>query len=125
MTVGPNLSRRAALVATVGGAVAAPFVLRSRIVRAAAPMLGPDRPTHYRFKLGSFEVTTLLDGYVHLDGPNPIFGMDESAEAVQAYAAENRLPTNRMETSLNQSSEERRGGTAYVINSRSWLWSYS
>src|SRR3546814_2068684 len=65
-------------------------------------MLGPDRPTHYRFKLGSFEVTTLLDGYVHLDGPHPIFGMDQSAEAVQAYAAENRLPTNRMEISFTQ-----------------------
>src|SRR3546814_20187947 len=65
-------------------------------------MLGPDRPTHYRFKLGSFEVTTLLDGYVHLDGPPPIFGMDQRAEAVQAYAAENRLPTNRMEISFTQ-----------------------
>src|SRR3546814_8723963 len=28
--------------------------------------------------------------------------MDQSAEAVQAYAAENRLPTNRMEISFTQ-----------------------
>jgi hypothetical protein len=36
--------------------------------RATAPMLGEARPTHYRFKLGNFEVTTIFDGSVALDG---------------------------------------------------------
>ena len=63
---GLRLTRRAAL-AVVGGAVAAPFILRSGLVHAAAPMLGPARGTFHRFKLGNFEVTTLFGGYVHLD----------------------------------------------------------
>jgi len=102
MTKGLRLSRRSALVATVGGAIAAPFILRGGLAHAAAPMLGAARPDHYRFKLGAFEVTTLLDGYVQLDGPHPIFGMDQSAETVQAYAAENRLPPTKMEISFTQ-----------------------
>jgi hypothetical protein len=32
--------------------------------RASAPMLGVLRPSVYRFKLGGFEVTNLLDGFV-------------------------------------------------------------
>lgn len=102
MTTGIRLTRRAALVATAGAAIAAPFVLRSGTARAAAPMLGAARPAFYRFKLGSFEVTTLLDGYVHLDGPHPIFGENQPAEAVQDYAAANHLPPKRMEISFSQ-----------------------
>ena len=51
----------------------------SRAARAAAPMLGAARPTYYRFQLGGFEVTTLLDGAIPLEGPHPIFGQDQSA----------------------------------------------
>ena len=94
-----HLSRRAALAAAAG-ALAAPFVLRSGLVssaQAAAPMLGPHRPTHYRFKLGGFEVTTLVDGYVPVDNMHNIFGRDQPAEAVQALAAANALPPARGE----------------------------
>ena len=64
---------------------------------AAAPKQGLTRPTIYRFALGEFEVTTILDGAIQLDGPQPIFGNNASAEDVAALAAENFLPVGRME----------------------------
>jgi glyoxylase-like metal-dependent hydrolase (beta-lactamase superfamily II) len=95
------ISRRNALLATAG-AVLAPAMgagLASP-ARAAAPMLGADRPQVYRFTLGDFEITTVNDGAVQLDGPHPIFGNNQSAEEVQAYAAENHLPAHRLEISF-------------------------
>ena len=68
--------------------------------KAAAPMQGPSRPTVYRFELGSFEVTTILDGAIQLDGPHPIFGQDQDAETVAAYARDNNLPSDRMAISF-------------------------
>lgn len=67
---------------------------------AAAPMLGVERPSVYRGKLGDFEVSTILDGIVQVDGPHPIFGMNQPAEAVQAFATENFLPPTRLENSF-------------------------
>jgi glyoxylase-like metal-dependent hydrolase (beta-lactamase superfamily II) len=68
------------------------------LAQAAAPMLGVSRPTIYRFKLGSFEVTNILDGYRVGDGPHPTFGSNQPAEAVQAYAKANGLPPTKVET---------------------------
>lgn len=64
---------------------------------AAAKKLGPASPTFYRFTLGDFEITTINDGAIQLDGPHPIFGGNVSAEDVQKLMAENFLPTKRME----------------------------
>ena len=47
-----------------------------------APMLGVLRPQIYRFKLGDFEVTQILDGFRIAPGPHPTFGQDQSAEDV-------------------------------------------
>jgi glyoxylase-like metal-dependent hydrolase (beta-lactamase superfamily II) len=66
--------------------------------QAAAPMLGVLRPQVYRFKIGSFEVTNILDGFRIGDGPHPIFGNNQPAEAVQAYAKANGLPSTKVET---------------------------
>ncbi|GHD51979.1 MBL fold metallo-hydrolase [Thalassobaculum fulvum] len=63
-------------------------------------MLGPTKPSVYRFKLGAYEVTTILDGAIQLDGPHPIFGADQKPEDVQKLAAENFLPTSRMAISF-------------------------
>jgi glyoxylase-like metal-dependent hydrolase (beta-lactamase superfamily II) len=65
--------------------------------RAAAPMLGVSRPSIYRFKLGGFEITNILDGYVQGNGPHPTFGNNQPAELVQAYAKSQGLPPARME----------------------------
>jgi len=80
------------------------------IATAAAPKQGLSRPTLYRFALGDFEVTTILDGAIQLDGPQPIFGQNASAEDVAALAEENFLPVGRMEiaftvTVVNTGSE--------------------
>jgi glyoxylase-like metal-dependent hydrolase (beta-lactamase superfamily II) len=94
-----SLDRRTVLAAA-GGAALAPLALAAgaggvRPARAAAPLLGAARPTFYRFQLGGFEVTTLLDGTLAFDGPHPIFGQDQPAEAVHELAEANFLPPTR------------------------------
>ncbi|MEM9046619.1 MAG: MBL fold metallo-hydrolase [Pseudomonadota bacterium] len=64
---------------------------------AKAPLLGIERPSHYRFKIGDFEVTTILDGAVQIPGPHPIFGENTTAEDVQALATANLLPAEQLE----------------------------
>ena len=96
MTKHHSMSRRTALMA-MGGLAAAPAVAASlaaipRPLAAAAPMQGPARPPFYRFMLGEFEVTTLLDGYFAVDDLHSIFGQDQPAETVRELARENFLP---------------------------------
>lgn len=93
-----DLTRRG-LFLTAGCALAAPAILTaaSRPAHAKAEMLGPSRPTHYRYTLGDFEVTALADGAIQLDGPHPIFGQDQALEDVQSLARENHLPDSKME----------------------------
>ncbi len=92
------IDRRTALGA-LGAASLAPLTLAAarRSAQAAAPMQGVARPSFYRAQLGGFEVTTLADGAIALEGPHPIFGQDQSAEAVQALVEANFLPPTQME----------------------------
>lgn len=92
-----RVTRRAFVAAA--GTAAVPVVLPGLVpaAQAAAPMMGTLRPSYYRFKLGEFEVVTLLDGFIQMDGPHPIFGMNQPAEAVQAYAQANFLPPTKIE----------------------------
>ncbi len=90
---------RRALLRGMGSAAAA-LPLASALggpAFAAAPMLGIHRPYFYRFKLGAFEITNILDGFVVRPGPHPIFGQNTSEEAVQAFARENHLPPDQIE----------------------------
>jgi glyoxylase-like metal-dependent hydrolase (beta-lactamase superfamily II) len=92
-----KLTRRDVLKAGVGAAaLAAAGTGVSGLAHAAAPMLGVLRPQIYRFKLGSFELTNILDGY-NLGSPHPTFGNNQPAETVQAYARANGLSPDRME----------------------------
>jgi glyoxylase-like metal-dependent hydrolase (beta-lactamase superfamily II) len=68
------------------------------VSQAAAPMLGVLRPQVHRFKLGSFEITQILDGFRIGPGPHPIFGNNQPIEAVQAYAKAHGLATDKLET---------------------------
>lgn len=63
-------------------------------------MLGSTKPTVYRYKLGGYEITNILDGAIQLDGPHPIFGANQTPEAVAKLAAENFLPATRMAISF-------------------------
>jgi glyoxylase-like metal-dependent hydrolase (beta-lactamase superfamily II) len=95
----PSFDRRGAflLAAAAGGGLLASG---SRPPAAWAAEDAPlPRPGHYGFGLGGFRVTALLDGYGQGDGPHPIFGQDQPAEAVQELARANFLPPDRMENS--------------------------
>ena len=63
-------------------------------------MKGVLRPSIYRFRLGNYEITTVLDGVSQRDGPHPMFGADQPAEAVHRLAEANRLPSTRFEHSF-------------------------
>jgi glyoxylase-like metal-dependent hydrolase (beta-lactamase superfamily II) len=62
-----------------------------------ASMQGELQPTFYRFKLGGFEVATILDGKSIRDALHPSFGGNAPAEEVQALARANNIDTNRFE----------------------------
>jgi glyoxylase-like metal-dependent hydrolase (beta-lactamase superfamily II) len=84
---------RRSLVASAAAALAAPALTRP--TRAGGPMLGVSMPVHHRFKLGGFEVTTLLDAAVMIDGPWPIVGEDRPAEEVERLMHDSLLPRKR------------------------------
>src|SRR5262249_27307181 len=86
-------TRRHALKLGGGVALAAAAGAIPGLAQAAAPMLGVLRPQIYRFKLGSFEITTILDGFVQNPSLHPTFGGDQPAEAVAALAKANGIPT--------------------------------
>jgi len=62
-----------------------------------APLQGPLRPTVNRFKLGGFEVATILDGVSIREKLYPNFGGNASAEEVHALARANNIDTERFE----------------------------
>ncbi|UUX50337.1 MBL fold metallo-hydrolase [Nisaea acidiphila] len=96
-----RMNRREALLAAAG-TLAAPAILSAlpSVAEAGAPMQGASYPTHYRFKLGKFEITTVRDGAIQLDGPHPIFGQNVTQEEVAKLAEENFLSGSRMEISF-------------------------
>lgn len=96
MTSAPKLSRRHALA----GAAALPFAaaattLTSGPAMAQAPMQPGVAAQSFRFKVGGFEVTTLLAGTRTVDAPQNIFGMNASAQDFAAVSAAANLPIDR------------------------------
>ncbi|MFM1816017.1 MAG: hypothetical protein RLZ98_2712, partial [Pseudomonadota bacterium] len=93
-----RISRRDAIVGVAGLAGAA---LTTQLLvpsaHAAAPMLGAKRPEIYRFKLGDFEVTTILDGTVVRKGIHPTFGQDQGKDIVGTLAEANNLSAAALE----------------------------
>ncbi|MGI9410039.1 MAG: MBL fold metallo-hydrolase, partial [Hyphomicrobiaceae bacterium] len=94
-----QVSRRNAMLGAVGLAAgaAAANVAASLPASAKAPMSGPGATAYRRVKLGGFEVTTVFDGYANIPKVHPIFGQNQSAEAVGSYMQENHLPANAMQ----------------------------
>jgi glyoxylase-like metal-dependent hydrolase (beta-lactamase superfamily II) len=75
-----------------------------------ASMQGEMQPTVYRFKFGTFEITSILDGKAIRDGLHPAFGSERSAEQAHALCAANGIEANRYEhpfipTVVNTGSE--------------------
>lgn len=92
-----TFSRRTLLAAAGTGAAAAALGGHVTVAHSASEMLGASRPTHFRFKLGEFEVTTILDGAIQVPTVNKIFGQDQKEEDVKALMASNHLPGDKME----------------------------
>lgn len=86
-----NLTRRTALMAgaTLPFAAALPAP-----ARAAAEMKGAAMPGFHRFKLGEFEVTTLLVGSRPMEKPQETFGLNATPEDFAALAQANFLPAD-------------------------------
>ncbi|MBR7539751.1 hypothetical protein KC221_26570, partial [Mycobacterium tuberculosis] len=59
---------------------------------AAVPLSPVKSPGFKRFKLGEFEVTTLLDGLRLSDGPFPTFGADQAQEKAAELMRATFLP---------------------------------
>jgi len=60
-----------------------------------ASMYGELQPGIFRFKLGGFEVATILDGKSMREGLHPAFGGNASADEVHALARANNIDPNR------------------------------
>ena len=86
-----ELTRRGAL-AGAAAATLAPLAMPTT-VRAAAPMSGQQAPSFYRYKVGSYELTVILDGVrpVKLDN-SPI--RNAALDEVKAVLAASHLPTD-------------------------------
>ncbi len=62
-----------------------------------AAMLGDLRPLFHRFRLGAFEVTTILDGAMVRDGISPPFGLEQPAADLAELARASNLPATGFE----------------------------
>ena len=62
---------------------------------AKADLAPPGGGIFSRVKVGSFDVTTLLDGERTVDGAQNIFGMNVSAEEFAKVSAENLIPADK------------------------------
>ncbi len=63
-------------------------------------MKGEMRPAIYRFRLGSFEVATILDSKIIREGLTPSHGGEALAGEVRALALANRIDPVRYEHSF-------------------------
>lgn len=102
------LSRRQALFAGATIPLAATFL--PGIARSQETMQGSGFAPWNRFKLGSFEVTTLLAGTRAGDNPQETFGTNASPEDFAALSAANFIPADRTQnfftpTVVNTGSE--------------------
>jgi len=97
MSENANSLTRRQLVASAAALAATPLLAGglSRPAQAAAAMLGISQPTSYRFKLGAFEATMILDAGAFIDGPWPLIGKNANEEDVGRLMQDNLLPTNK------------------------------
>ena len=86
-----TLSRRGLLSA----ASAFPLAATARPAFATAEMKGAGFAPYNRFKLGAFEVTTLLAGTRTVPDPQTIFGLNATAEEFTAASDAAMIPTDK------------------------------
>jgi glyoxylase-like metal-dependent hydrolase (beta-lactamase superfamily II) len=96
MSIASPANRRDVLKGAGAMSLAALGTAVPTAVEAAAPMLGVLRPSIYRFKLGAFEVTNLLDGFLKR-APHPTYGGNLPAETVAELARANGVSPDKFE----------------------------
>jgi glyoxylase-like metal-dependent hydrolase (beta-lactamase superfamily II) len=89
-----SLSRRTLLAGTAAAAAAAAIGVPSKPTRAAAPLSGKQAPGFYRYKVGSYEITAINDGWWLLD-LNANFVPNAQLADVQKAFAEANVPPNK------------------------------
>jgi len=91
-----HLSRRNMLVSTAA-VLASPLAmgLTATATHAAAGKLGPWQPKHWRYKIGSFEMTIIADSETFIDGPYPIIGGNATEDEVRRLMRDNLLPETK------------------------------
>ncbi|MEO0763893.1 MAG: MBL fold metallo-hydrolase, partial [Pseudomonadota bacterium] len=102
MTRTTTFDRRSLLAGAAAAAAAAPTLAATPAAAAVPAQQGLLRPGIWRFQVGRFEVTSILDGAAQFPGPHPIFGQNVTQEDVAALAAQNFLPADRMEVPFTQ-----------------------
>lgn len=91
-----EIDRRRLLAAGISLAAMPGLALEtSKEAAASAAMLSAWQPKFYRFKLGAFEVTTISDSEVFIDGPFPLIGANADEATVQALMHANLLPERK------------------------------
>ena len=89
------ITRRNALVGTAAGVLAAAAPVVTNVAQAKADLMGTDIPVHARFKLGDFDVTTLLAGSRAVPGdPQGTFAMNVDKAEFEKVSKEHFLPTD-------------------------------
>ena len=89
------ISRRAALRVAAALPFAGGLLGAARPARAAAEMKGMAIAPYHRFKLGGFEVTTLLAGTRTVEEPQTIFGMNVAPGEFAEVSANHFLPVDK------------------------------
>lgn len=89
-----TVTRRSALI---GGAALplAASLAGAGSAHAAAPMQTGGQAPFARFKVGEYEVNTLLDASVNRDNPQGIFGLNVSADEFKKVSSDNFIPTDK------------------------------
>jgi len=96
MSHDPHANRRDLLKLAGAASLAALGTALPGAAEAAAPMLGVLRPSIYRFKLGEFEITNFLDGFVERP-THPTYAGNLPAETVGEVAKANGLSPTKFE----------------------------
>ena len=90
----PLLTRRHALMTAATLPLAA---MLPQGASASAGLLGSASPGFNRFRLGAFEVTTILAGSVIADKPQESFGLNVTPEDFAAAATANFIPADKVQ----------------------------
>ena len=89
------ITRRNAMLGTAVGAIAATAPIAINTAHAKADLKGVDIPVHARYKLGDFDVTTLLAGQRTAPGdPQGTFAMNVEKAEFEKVTKEHFLPTD-------------------------------